>query len=201
MSIKPVFFNREMVKAVLDGKKTVMRVPVKCRGYKVGDPPSWAKRWSGPDHFFEVSRLDASEEDGSEIKELHSPYQPEDILWVKEPWVKIAGEYIYAADDFSFYPSGGWKSQILMPKDAVRLFLCVKTVDVGSLKRMTEQDALKEGIEPEYRIKIPDPALQRFANEWDRKFSKDLNTYGWDADPWVWVVEFERCDKPGDWMY
>ena len=37
MSIKPVFFNREMVKAVLDGKKTAIRVPVKCRGYKVGD--------------------------------------------------------------------------------------------------------------------------------------------------------------------
>ena len=201
MSIKPVFFNREMVKAILEGKKTVMRVPVKCRGHKVIGSPAWEKRWSGPYRFFDVLPIDESKESNSEIRELHSPYQPEDILWAKEPWVKIAGEYIYAADDFSFYPSGGWKSQILMPKDAVRLFLCVKTVDVGSLKRMTEQDALKEGIEPEYRIKIPDPALQRFANEWDRKFSKDLNTYGWDADPWVWVVEFERCDKPGDWMY
>ena len=88
----------------------------------------------------------------------------------------------------------------LMPKDAARLFLRVKTTDSSQLKRMTEQDALKEGIEPEYRIKIPDPALQCFANEWDRKFSKELDTYGWDADPFVWVVEFERCDKPTNWL-
>ena len=199
MSIKPVFFNREMVKAILEGKKTVMRVPVKCHGYKVVGSPAWEKGWSGPDRFFEVSRLDANEEDRPKIKELRSPYRPEDILWVKEPWVKIVGEYIYAADDFAFYPSSGWKSPILMPKDAARLFLRVKTADSSQLKRMTERDALKEGIEPEYRIKIPDPALQRFANEWDRKFSKELDTYGWDADPFVWVVEFERCDKPANW--
>ena len=86
-----------------------------------------------------------------------------------------------------------------MPKDAARLFLRVKTADSSQLKRMTEQDALKEGIEPEYRIKISDPALQRFANEWDRKFAKELDTYGWDADPFVWVVECECCDKPANW--
>ena len=91
MSIKPVFFNREMVKAILEGKKTVMRVPVKCHGYKVVGSPAWEKGWSGPDHFFEVSRLDANEEDRPKIKELRSPYRPEDILWVKEPWVKIVG--------------------------------------------------------------------------------------------------------------
>src|SRR5699024_3037299 len=106
MSIKPVFFNREMVKAVLDGKKTVMRVPVKCRGHKVIGSPAWEKRWSGPYRFFDVLPIDESKESNSEIRELHSPYQPEDILWVKEPWVEIVGEYIYAADDFTFYPSG-----------------------------------------------------------------------------------------------
>ena len=52
MSIKPVFFNREMVKAILEGKKTVMRVPVKCHGYKVVGSPAWEKGWSGPDRFF-----------------------------------------------------------------------------------------------------------------------------------------------------
>ena len=70
MSIKPVFFNREMVKAILDGKKTVMRVPVKCHGYKVVGSPAWAKGWSGPDRFFEVSRLDASKEDMPNLQQV-----------------------------------------------------------------------------------------------------------------------------------
>ncbi|MBR3797196.1 MAG: hypothetical protein IKK34_14390 [Clostridia bacterium] len=122
-----------------------------------------------------------------------------------------------------------WKPSIHMPKEAARLFLRVKDVRVERLQSITDADAHSEGvpeigdypIKPVYcprckgegligghighgyvEVDCPDcrTNVQRFSHLWDSTIKPaDLDKYGWAADPWVWVVEFERCDRPEGW--
>ena len=102
-----------------------------------------------------------------------------------------------------------WNPSIHMPKAAARIWLKVTDVRAERLKNITTDQILKEGANPgkinNYRDQISDGT-----EEWDKAaylfvwsqiwddtvHKKDLPTYGWDANPWVWVIEFERCEKP-----
>lgn len=100
-----------------------------------------------------------------------------------------------------------WRPSIHMPKEAARLFLRVTGVRVERLRDITEEQAKKEGAEPAFEYSTPegpvitlDEAGYRvlgFKALWDSTIKKtNLPLYGWDANPWVWVIEFERCEKP-----
>ena len=90
-----------------------------------------------------------------------------------------------------------WKPSIHMPKEAARIWLKVTDVRVERLQEMDKTDALKEGIDPRLCLNLSH-ALTKFKKIWDSTIKKsDLDIYGWDADPWVWVIEFERCEKTG----
>jgi hypothetical protein len=100
---------------------------------------------------------------------------------------------------------GKWHPSIHMPKEAARIWLKVTDVRVERLKGVTEEQAAKEGaIDNRGFIHSPDneydeihTAREHFEKIWDSTIPKqDLDTYGWDANPWVWVIEFERCEKP-----
>ena len=98
-----------------------------------------------------------------------------------------------------------------MPKEAARIWLRVTDVRVERLQDITPKDAKNEGVgdlfyddigysdkdygtevDPEYGV-----AKEQFAWLWDSTIKKAaLDCYGWDANPWVWVIEFERCEKP-----
>lgn len=105
-----------------------------------------------------------------------------------------------------------WRPSIHMPKEAARIWLKVKDVRVERLKDMTDKDALKEGAQG---VKCDhagfsvygctdcmntgwlEPPILEFMGIWDSTIKKsDLDRYGWDANPWVWVIEFEQCEKP-----
>ena len=86
-----------------------------------------------------------------------------------------------------------WTPSIHMPKEAARIFLKVTSVKVERLQNMDEESGLKEGI-PKRGSRLP---IFVFMELWDSTIKKsDLDEYGWDANPWVWVIEFERCEKP-----
>lgn len=94
---------------------------------------------------------------------------------------------------------------IHMPKEAARIWLKVTDVRVERLQEITEECAKKEGaIDNRGFIHSPDneydsvhTAREHFAEIWDSTIKKsDLDRYGWNANPWVWVIEFERCEKP-----
>ena len=121
--------------------------------------------------------------------------------------------------------SGKWHPSIHMPKEAARIFLRVTHVWIERLQEITDEEAIKEGVPDEWpmaeiycpecrgegligslhpvslgymEIDCPhcEKAVSRFANLWNSTIKPaDLATYGWEANPWVWVIEFERISK------
>lgn len=86
-------------------------------------------------------------------------------------------------------PQCRWKPSIFMPRWASRLTLTITDVRVERLRKITTADAIREGIEPTMRGEPT--VLERYADLWN-----SINTkrgLGWDANPWVWVIEFERA--------
>lgn len=84
------------------------------------------------------------------------------------------------------------------PKSAARIWLQVTDVRVERLQDITNKQAKMEGVT--YTIDYKNQgydARYAFAELWDSTIKKpDIDLYGWGANPWVWVIEFERCDKP-----
>ena len=229
--MKPILFNTEMVRAILDRRKSVTRRIVKpqpiCCGPNITFTPhdddfflSAEKHWLRCrvcGHDPEYSR------EGSSISHHWKPlYRPGDILYVRETFTKSGGEYYFRADFGSDYLdpcetlSGGyptycifhigcegccrepqriyWCPSIHMPKKAARLFLRVTDVRVERLQAMSHEDAEQEGCWcDEGGLAMP---LDKFADLWDSTIKKaNLTRYGWDANPWVWVIEFEQIRK------
>lgn len=208
MAIKPILFNTEMVRAILDGKKTCTRRIVKGA---IPDDAMWGYTMFTPKGCVSCRGVYADEY-GEKFFRL--PYQQGDILYVRETWqflyelddneqpVEETGKYYYAATDITLFNTyvdeNGvkhdyvpWRPSIHMPKEAARIWLKVTDVRVERLQDMTDDDAEAEGC-----FDYTSTALG-FPDVWDSTIKKsDLDRYGWDANPWVWVIEFERCDKP-----
>lgn len=122
---------------------------------------------------------------------------------------KEYGCYGYKASfDDSEQPFERWHPSIHMPKEAARIWLRVTDVRVERLQDMTVEDCKKEGAETDKYLEMQEEASicgiqcetlkDYFAHSiWDSTIKKkDLLLYGWGANPWVWVIEFERCEKP-----
>lgn len=217
MAIKPILFNAEMVRAILDGRKTCTRRVVK--GF-IPDDALWGYTAFTPKGYISCR---GSYTDGYGEKFCKLPYQPGDILYVRETWdcypeyedENAPAIYYYKADG-DLRPEGyreiGWLSPIHMPKEAVRIWLKVTDVRVERLQEITEDGAIREGAEGErchHEWAGPfgctdcmntgwiEPPVVEFAQIWESTIKKtDKRIYGWDANPGVWVIEFERCEKP-----
>jgi len=191
-----------MVWAILDGRKTVTRRVVKHNVEAVLNSPYHKEHQ-------EVS-------DKTVIEKLcMTPYQPGDILYVRETWNRLpyTGEYIYKADDEgnNNIPKGEvghiiWRPSIHMPKEAARIWLRVTDVRVERLQDITSADCENEGVDLTDLENLGVGVIthktytQEFQTLWDFTLKKsDLDRYGWNANPWVWVIEFERCEKPESW--
>lgn len=229
MAIKPILFNTEMVRAILDGRKSCTRRLVKTR----------RKDACG---FYVTRKTDGSfagiyEYDENESmfdNPLESLYQPGDILYVRETWHKYTkrvgeGENCHLAEFYGYKASVAnsedagepWKPSIHMPKEAARIWLKVIDVRVERLQEMKPVDVIKEGAYPdcwdclntygesgsqccygtEEQCSQCDEVMMEWEKLWTSTIKKsDLDKYGWDANPWVWVIEFEQCEKPeGVW--
>lgn len=241
MNIKPILFNTEMVRAILEGRKTVTRRVIKPQ------PKSPV-----------VCSLGVWQETipcANGVRVFPPPYRPGDILYVRETWAFDTGDdgdeigtgyFAYKADDLH-HPDCKWRPSIHMPKEAARIFLRVTDVRVERLQEITAEQAVQEGI-----VRMFDHLKDEEYNQWSARtapgkkksdwgwnnylwhgdfgaygmgnklsdawpyqmsgyedprgsFSslwnltvklKDWPTYGWDANPCVWVIEFERCERP-----
>ena len=201
MTEKPILFNAEMVRAILDGRKTcTRRLPSKHSREAYSTYSYWAS-----------ARKKMSEK---EFYEKYSLYQLGDILYVRETWSEgyEEGTYIYRADDklaghptFKESSKHIWRPSIHMPKEAARIWLKVTDVKVERLQDITEDGAKAEGAidnrgfihSPENEYDSIHTAREHFAEIWNSTIKKsDLDHYGWDANPYVWAISFERCEKP-----
>lgn len=205
MAIKPILFNTEMVRAILDGRKDATRRIVK--GF-IPDDAVWGYTAFTPKGYISCRVTFA---DGYGEKFFKLPCEPGDILYVRETWKKAPNGYYYYEDwqrnDIADVTK--WKPSIHMPKEAARIWLKVTDVRAERLQDIDEDGAVKEGIPwSECRnCKAPFGCdacagegydeIDAFAELWDSTIKKiDLDFYGWNANPWVWVIEFERCEKP-----
>lgn len=197
MAIKPILFNTEMVRAILDGRKTCTRRVIELPENMDGVPVGKSGDSSNPLGFMYPGGI------------KRPPYQPGDILYVRETWcalpVNEAGHmrghsiYYYRADG-DLRPEGWrgkWRPSIHMPKEAARIWLKVTNVRVERLQEITIDGIRNEGISS-MAVHAGDMeiALKEWKNLWNSTIKKtDLDSYGWEANPWVWVIEFERCEK------
>ena len=195
MAIKPILFNTEMVRAILDGRKTCTRRLVR---FLPGENPQWTG------YIRDGLMLYNGRNEPCIMK---APYQPGDILYIRETWKRAPNGYYYYEDwqrnDIADITK--WKPSIHMPKEAARIWLKVTDVRVERLQEITEDGAKAEGSidnrgfihSPENEYDRIHTAREHFIGIWDSTIKKsDIDRYGWDANPYVWVIEFKRCKKP-----
>ena len=215
--VLPILFNTDMVRAILDGRKTVTRRVIKVPPYypyfyKLHDNMDGAlsgtknRLYAGFYNYEQIFYIDG--EKHIDAVYYQAPYQPGDILYVRETWTELSFGYAYKADGENIDHLGNlikWHPSIHMPKEAARIWLRVKDVRVERLQDMNEVDTAKEGIRTDVQTcRLDDPdfienfgGIELFKDLWNSTIKKsDIDRYGWDASPWVWVIEFERCEKP-----
>lgn len=218
--VLPILFNADMVRAILEGRKTVTRRIVKHNVATILNSPYHKEHPEVPDKVL--------------IKKLcRPPYQPGDILYVRETWCwepcwecgmdteehncgdesankffnHDKGEwgcYGYKASlEDNVYPSVDvWHPSIHMPKEAARIWLKVTDVRVERLQDIDGQGILTEGVEngksnPAMGKRWENMQRMAFERLWNSTLkNSDLDRYGWGANPWVWVIEFSRYEKP-----
>lgn len=231
MEIKPILFNTEMVRAILDGRKDATRRIVK--GF-IPDDAVWGYTAFTPKGYISCRGTFA---DGYGEKFFKLPCETGDILYVRETWERFEcwncegdergncpkepqksvldkhsyGCYMYRATD-EISGDAKWHPSIHMPKEAARIWLKVTNVRVERLQSITEGGAIREGAEGEkchhtntgafgctdcMNTGWIEPPQVEFMQIWNSTIKEsDIDRYGWGANPWVWVIEFERCKKP-----
>ena len=193
--MKPILYNTPMTQAIQEGRKTVTRRAI--RPQPEGRPIRMTENSCYPGCY----AIEGTP------RVIRPPYQPVDILYVRGTWNgDWCDHYIYKADGGSAKAAGytaepKWRPSIHMPKEAARLFLRVTGVRVERLKDIDGHGILKEGIDngksnPAMGTRWENMQSMAFAELWNSTLkSADLPLYGWAANPWVWVIEFERISK------
>ena len=183
----PILFNGEMVRAYFAGLKTQTRRVVK---------PQPNESWSIPP----VEVIDGRWVSHGCVSDLKCPYgQPGDRLWGREAWrLGASGKTVFYRaggepksidfyPDYTRYTSGRWHPSIHMPRVACRITPEIVSVRVERVQDITGADLFREGI------KKGAGGFGAFETLWNSINAK--RGYGWDVNPWVWVVEFERYEK------
>lgn len=211
---KPILFNTDMVRAIQNGIKTstrriVRNNPCECTSKVVNGVCKLCDDKGGfylPDDYVKA----------------RSPYQVGDMLYVRETWQELKykrptvaipddfkeKEYVYLANGDICNSDGSkfkWKPSIHMPKEAARFFLRITDVRVERLQDIADEQVEQEGIylslkKQEKRYTWGDGVYDLFPKSCFRRLwngnikESDLTKYGWAANPWVWVIEFERLE-------
>lgn len=210
----PILFSTEMVKAILDGRKTATRRLIKTPYFVSGDeedPMSLQVLRTAPKGSKLYRQI-------GEMPYPDDPYKIGSNMYVRETWkcwrahrYEATADIMYKAggeDIRIFFPNGStdsanrydydqfvykwfgekWRPSIHMPKEAARIWLKVTDVRAERLQDIDDSGIMADGLE----------IGCDFENIWNNTVKKpDMPRYGWDANPWVWVIEFKRCEKPG----
>ncbi len=205
MKEKPILFSAPMVRAILEGRKTQTRRIVKPQPLWVADP-------SVP---FKTADCDPR-------GIIRCPYgQPGDRIWVRETWAyhpdfpEATHRAIYRAEKGVENDVDRWRPSIHMPRWASRILLEVTGIRVERLNDISEVDSLSEGI---LSVRSDEFEADHF-KDWKKRFDAAVSsgekppvgpspkesfkvlwesingTGSWEANPFVWVIEFKRIDN------
>lgn len=238
--MKPILFNTEMVKAILDGRKTTTRRTIKLKYDNTHI--KWRTDKYGTQLVEMQNDVDGetrgNNPDGSHWHKLlayriiNPPYKKGDVLYVRETFYEVPSgpkAFVYKADETQPNDFHYWKPSIFMPKEAARIFLRVTDVKAERLQDITEDGAKAEGVRPftkdgqlnkfavsidswaDYHEKhekdfhgnwwqdMPKNPTTAFSYLWNSTVKKSgLDQYGWNANPWVWVISVERTARPNE---
>jgi hypothetical protein len=201
MNERPILFSAPMVRAILDGKKTMTRRVIKPQFDKL-----WGHGVRRGTHTYAV-HVDIPATDGSWAW-INCPFGKRgDQLWVRETWGyrlheghEYKGEVLFAAGSRDYpqqYQVSRWRPSIHMPRWASRITLEITDIRVERVQDISEGDTIAEGIEA-YGLGMPDPitdmnTYRRDARAWFQHLWNAINEkrgYGWAANPWVWCISF-----------
>lgn len=217
----PILYSTEMVRALLDGRKTQTR---RLNGLENQNenPSMWKLAGDVYDPAWDEgdwkSCCDFQSLDTSIMSLAQCPYgQPGDILWVRESFFKSlncgfvfkAGENKGVSYNEHFVK---WKPNIHMPKTAARIFLQVKEIRVERLQDISAHDAKSEGVKLQWEY-VPGSFQDSNNEKRAEKFYSGMHhltafnqlwesingAESWNSNPWVWVISFERIEKPKNW--
>lgn len=187
---KPILFNTEMVRAILEGRKTV------TRRHPFQSPEKYCeyKGLFSDDRNKICAIFGCSEDETTESSRAR--YKVGDLLYVRETFCEYIADHVIDGVRFAYKANSTpnseearielgykWSPSIHMPKEAARIFLRVTGVRCERLQDCGNVQAKDEGF----------TCCTQFARLWDSTIKPaDLPLYGWEANPWVWVYQFER---------
>ena len=222
MNDYPIIFNSEMIRAILDDRKTQTRRIIKpqpdtthWKAEYIDKPKEWRPmvRLGPVHHGFDCDNWCLHDTDSSVSSVPYTvrrcPYgKVGDTLWVRETWAATSHQetppptadmILYKADGMKFDAGTNWsaygynikwKPSIRMPKAACRIFLETTNIRVERVGGISDKDARAEGV---IVRNIGDRPYHAFRDLWD---SINAKRGPWKDNPWVWVVEFKRTEKP-----
>ncbi|MCE0212627.1 hypothetical protein LVU51_17595 [Klebsiella pneumoniae] len=208
MKERGMIFNGEMVRAILDGRKTQTRRPIKwkqTRFTEIGEREDGSKwPWSeDAEHACDFWHPCPFGSVGDRIwvrETFQGPLFDYDLMdnYCKDPTPFKKPEFcVYKADGVpapEFYDADDelhccWRPSIHMPRWASRILLEITNVRVERLKNISDRDAICEGCSTA-DMKSGDCVADVFARLWASIYGSD----SWNANPWVWVIEFKRVE-------
>lgn len=197
MSEKPISMSGPMVRAILAGRKTVTRRPMKPQ------PPDWCKDF-GITCFTPVGHVSGRGiygDDGQAEKFFKLNYQPGDTLWVREAWktydsvdhlpprdIPTGSAIAYLADGEPSFHVGRYRHARFMCRWMSRIDLTIISVRAELLQDIAEEEAMREGITGDDALvgQIENPYRTAFAGLWNEIYGP----WAWEGNPWVWRYEF-----------
>jgi len=207
---RPILFSTDMVKGILEDRKKQTRRIIKPNPLDLDD-------LCGKNPTFIGTSGDKAAVECNELQTvIKCKYgKPGDLLWVRETFFKInapelKGAYYYKASTDEGWKLK-WKPSIFMPKNACRLFLEIKDIRVERLNCISEEDAMAEGVDFRFFELFQENRFKDYLDEKDdyrtgyssfqSLWEKINGLDSWKANPWVWVLEFEKIEKPQGWPW
>ncbi|HBR1596251.1 TPA: morphogenetic protein [Klebsiella quasipneumoniae subsp. quasipneumoniae] len=208
MTERGMIFNGEMVRALLDGRKT------QTRRIMAPQPADDIERCIFPNPEAIGWKSSLRHKHGSTTAHFCHYGKPGDRIWVRETFQGPLFDYdlmdsyckdptpfekpefcVYKADGVpapEFYDADDelhccWRPSIHMPRWASRILLEITDVRVERLRSMSQDDARAEGV---IAASGPMEAGLAFRELWDSIYGEE----SWKANPWVWVIEFKRVE-------